>query len=325
MNASAITGKTGSATPLALARPGKGGDAAFRLLSWLMGMMVLVLLAVVGWILCHGSRFAIAKFGWQFLVHTNWNPVEGDFGALPFIYGTFVSSFLGLLIALPLSLGTAIYLAELAPGWVRQPAISMIEMLSAIPSVVFGLWGIFVLVPWLQAGPYPALAKYFGFVPFFQGGGYGQCMLSAAVIIAIMILPIITSISREVFRAVPDSQREAAFAMGATRWEVTQLAVLRYSARGIFGAAMLGLGRALGETMAVTMVIGNSDQFSMSLLKPGNTLASGIANEFAETTSEIHRSALFELGLMLLLVTVATHLLARLLIGAAGARRHPGA
>ena len=243
---------------------------------------------------------------------------------MTFIYGTFVSSFLALVIALPLSLGTAVYLTELAPGWVRQPAISMIEMLAAIPSVVLGVWGIFVMVPWLRDGPYPLLLKYFGFLPFFRGPTTGFCILSAAVLIAIMILPIITSIAREVFRAVPDSQREAAFALGATRWEVTRLAVLRYSVRGVFGAAMLGLGRALGETMAVTMVIGNSDKISASLLSPGNTLASKIANEYAETLKGLPLSALFELGLMLLLVTVATNILAHLLIGAMGARQPRG-
>ena len=324
MNAAAVSGKAGSPAGLALAPPGKAGDKFFRLLTWLMAMMVVVLLALVGCTLWHGSKLAVAKFGWHFFVHSNWDPVNGDFGALPFIFGTFVSSFLGLLIALPLSLATAVYLTELAPGWVRQPAISMIEMLAAIPSVVFGLWGALVLVPWLQQGPYPLLMKYFGFLPFFQGRSYGPCMFSAAVIIAIMILPIITSISREVFRAVPDSQREAAFALGATRWEVTRLAVLRYSTRGIFGAAMLGLGRALGETMAVTMVIGNRPEISKLLFSYGYTLASGIANEFAETTSDIHRSALFELGLMLLLVTVVTNVLAHILIGAVGARKHAG-
>jgi phosphate transport system permease protein len=182
----------------------------------------------------------------------------------------------------------------------------------------------FVLVPWLRDGPYPLLLKYAGFLPFFRRPATGFCILSAAVVIAIMILPIITTIAREVFRAVPDSQREAAFALGATRWEVTRLAVLRYSTRGIFGAAMLGLGRALGETMAVTMVIGNSDQFSLSLLKPGNTLASKIANEYAETFQGINLSALFELGLMLLLLTVVTNILARLMIGVMGAPEHRG-
>ena len=324
MNFAAVSGGTGPPAELSLAPPGKVGNYAFRFLTWLMAMMVLALLVLLGWTLQKGSALSLTKFGWDFFAQSEWNPVSEVFGAYTFIFGTFVSSFVGLLIALPLSLGTAVYLTELAPGWVRQPAISMIEMLAAIPSVVFGLWGMRVLVPWLQNGPYPLLQKYLGFLPFFQGPIHGRCMLSAAIIIAIMILPIITSIAREVFRAVPDSQREAAYALGATRWEVTRLAVLSYSVRGIFGAAMLGLGRALGETMAVTMVIGNADESSWSLFSSGNTLASKMANEYAETTPGIHLSALFELGLMLLLVTVATNILARLLIGAMGARKPAG-
>jgi phosphate transport system permease protein len=324
MNAGAISVTTGPPAGTGLAPPGKAGDRAFRLLTWLMAMMVPALLGLVGWTLCKGSALSLQKFGWNFFLHSNWDPVNGDFGALWFIGCTFVSSLLGLLIALPLSLATAVYLTELAPGWVRQPAMSMIEMLAVIPSVVFGLWGIFVMVSWLQEGPYPLLVRYLGYLPFFRGPATGFCVLSGAVVIAIMILPIITSISREVLRAVPNSQREAAYALGATRWEVTRLAVLRYSRRGIFGAALLGLGRALGETMAVMMVVGNSDKISASLLAPGNTLASKIGNEYGETFQGINLSALFELGLMLLLVTVVTNILARLWIGAVGARQHSG-
>ena len=195
-------------------------------------------------------------------------------------------------------------------------------MLAAIPSVILGLWGIFVMVPWLRDYPFALLEKYFGSIPLFHGPVYGVSILSASIIIAIMIVPIITSISREVFRAVPSSQREAAFALGATRWEVTRLAVLRYSTRGIFGAAMLGLGRALGETMAVTMVIGNRPEISKSLFAPGYTLASAIANEFAEATSDIHTSALFELGLVLLGVTLVTNIFAHVLIRAVAAPKH---
>jgi phosphate transport system permease protein len=294
--------------------PSKTGDHVFRLLTWLMAVMVLVLLVLVGWTLCKGSALSLSKFGWDYFGHSNWDPVNGDFGALPFIFGTFVSSFLGLLIALPLSLGTAIYLTELAPGWVRQPVISMIEMLAAIPSVVFGLWGMRVLVPWLQAGPYALLGKYLGFLPFFQGPISGRCMLSAAIIIAIMILPIITSVSREILRSVPDLQREAAYGLGATRWEVTRIAVLSYAKRGLFGAVVLGLGRALGETMAVTMLIGNRPEISASLLAPGYTLASVIANEFSEATTDLYLSALFEIGLVLFGVTILTNALAQLLI-----------
>ena len=279
-------------------------------------MMVFVLLVLIGWELWQGSELSLKKFGWRFLVRSDWDPVNGNFGALPFVVGTFVSSVLGLLIALPLSVATAIYLTEIAPGWVRQPAITLMEMLAAVPSVILGLWGIFVLVPWLRDHPFALLQKLFGFLPIFSGHIYGASVLSAAVIIAIMIVPIITSISREVLRAVPDSQREAAFALGATRWEVTRLAVLRSSMRGIFGAAMLGLGRALGETMAVAMVIGNSPDISKSLFAPGYTLASAIANEFTEAADDLYRSALFELGLVLLLVTIITNILAHLLVGA---------
>jgi phosphate transport system permease protein len=301
-----------------LAPPMKAGDTAFRLLTLAMAMVVLALFFLVGWKLFAGSQLSIKKFGWGFLVHSNWDPVNNDFGALPFIFGTFVSSALGLLIALPLSIGTAIYLTELAPAWVRQPAISLVEMLAAIPSVIIGLWGIFVLVPWLRDHPFKELHKVFGSFALFRGPVYGFSVLAAGVIIAIMIVPIMTSICREVFRAVPDSQREAAFALGATRWEVTRMSVLAYSRRGIFGAAMLGLGRALGETMAVTMVIGNQPQISASLFAPGYTLASAIANEFSEATTDVYWSALFELGLVLLLVTIVTNILAQVLIGAGG-------
>jgi phosphate transport system permease protein len=286
-----------------------------------MAMMVFVLVALVGWELFQGSELSLQKFGWRFLVQSDWDPVNGHFGALPFVFGTFVSSVLGLLIALPLSVATAIYLTELAPNWVRQPAMTLMEMLAAIPSVILGLWGIFVLVPWLRDHPFPLLQKVFGFLPIFGGHIYGASVLSAGVILAIMIVPIVTSISREVLRTVPDSQREAAFALGATRWEVTKLAVLKGSLRGIFGAAMLGLGRALGETMAVTMVIGNSPDISTSLFAPGYTLASAIANEFTEATDDLYRSALFELGLVLLLVTIVTNILAHLLVGAVSAPR----
>jgi phosphate transport system permease protein len=317
----AVADQSASRAKVVLAPPGKTADKVFRLVTWLMAIFVMVLLLLVAIVLCRGAHLSLAKFGLNFLFHSNWDPGHNDFGALPFIFGTFVSSGIALLIALPLSLATAVYLTELAPLWLRQPCISMIEMLAAIPSVVFGLWAILVMVPWLQNGPYVLLQKMFGSLPFFQGRIYGECIFSAGVILAIMIVPIITSISREVFRAVPDSQREAAFALGATRWEVTRLAVLGYSTRGIFGAAMLGLGRALGETMAVTMVIGNRPEITKSIFGPATTLASGIANEFAEATQSLYLSSLFELGLVLVLVTVATNILARLLIGAMGARK----
>ncbi len=286
-------------------------------------MMVLALVVILGLELCRGAGLSLRVFGWRFLGLSHWNPVNNDFGPLPCIVGTFVSSLLGLAIALPLSLATAVYLTELAPGWARRPVITLIEMLASVPSVILGLWGMYVLLPWLAAGPYPVLKRCLGFLPFFQGPvGGGYCVLSAAIMIAIMIVPIITSISREVFRSIPDTQREAAFALGATRWEATRLAVVKSSTRGIFGAAMLGLGRALGETMAVTMVIGNTHGFSASLLAPGSTLASTIASEFDEAVGSLYPSVLYEMGLVLLLVTIVTNILARLLLGAVRGRQH---
>ncbi len=278
--------------------------------------MVGVLLVLVAVQLYHGSRPAQAHFGWKFLVGSTWDPVNEVFGALPFIYGTFVSSAIALLIAVPLSVGTAIYLTELAPVRLRQPLVSVIEMLAAVPSVIWGLWGIFVLVPFLRTSVYPLLQHALGFLPLFQGPIYGIGLLTGGIIVAIMILPIVTSVSREVLRAVPDLQREAAYGLGATRWEVTRIAVLSYARRGLMGAAVLGLGRALGETMAVTMVIGNSPDIARSLFAPGYTLASVIANEFTEATSDLYLSALFELGLVLLGVTILINVLAQGMIRA---------
>src|SRR5436309_476588 len=212
------------------------------------------------------------------------------------------------------SSATAVYLTELAPLWIRQPLVSLIEMLAAIPSVILGLWGIFVMIPWLRDYPFPLLKRLFGWTPFFSGPIYGTSMLAGGIIIAIMILPIITSVSREILRSVPDLQREAAYALGATRWEVTRIAVLSYARNGLFGAVILGLGRALGETMAVTMVIGNTPQIAASLFKPGYTLASVIANEFTEATRDIYLQALFEIGLVLFGVTILVNLIAQLLL-----------
>jgi phosphate transport system permease protein len=214
----------------------------------------------------------------------------------------------------PISIATAVYLTELAPQWLRQPLTMFIELLAAVPSVILGLWGIFVMVPWLHNHLVPVLGKSLGFLPLFQGPNYGPCMLAAGIILAIMIIPIITSVSREILRSVPGLQREAAYALGATRWEVTRIAVLSYAKKGIFGAVILGLGRALGETMAVTMVIGNIPQIVPSLFAPASTQASVIANEFNEATSAMLTSALFEIGLVLLGVTVIVNALAQLLL-----------
>jgi phosphate transport system permease protein len=290
------------------------GDRAFKGLTLLMAMSVFVLIVLIGLELAHGSRIAMHQFGWGFLVSSEWDPVNEKFGALPFIFGTLVSSAIGLLIAVPLSIATAVYLTELAPLWIRQPLTIFIELLAAVPSVILGLWGIFVMVPWLRGHFFPLLQKSLGFLPLFQGPIYGPSIFAGGIIVAIMILPIITSVSREILRSVPGLQREAAYALGATRWEVTRIAVLSYAKKGLFGAVILGLGRALGETMAVTMVIGNSPQIAKSLFAPGYTLASVVANEFSEATTDTYLSALFEIGLVLLGVTVVVNALAQLLL-----------
>jgi phosphate transport system permease protein len=304
--------------PTKMAPPSRFGDKAFEWLTLGMALVVIILVFLIGWQLARGSSLAIQKFGFRFLTTSTWDPVAENFGALPFIYGTLVSSLIALLIAVPLSIATAVYLTELAPLWIRQPIISLIEMLAAIPSVILGLWGIFVMIPWLRDYPFPLLKRFFGWTPLFTGPIYGPSMLAGGIIIAIMILPIITSVSREILRSVPDLQREAAYALGATRWEVTRIAVLSYARKGLFGAVILGLGRALGETMAVTMVIGNTPQIAASLFKPGYTLASVIANEFTEATADIYLQALFEIGLVLFGVTIAVNLLAQLLLRTIG-------
>ncbi len=290
------------------------GDRAFRWLTMFMALSIFVLIALIGFELANGSKLALHKFGWHFLVSSDWDPVNEVFGALPFIFGTLVSSAIALVIAVPISIATAVYLTELAPLWLRQPLILFIELLAAVPSVILGLWGIFVMVPWLGAHLDPWLQKTFGFLPFFKGPIYGIGMLAGGIIVAIMVIPIITSISREILRSVPGLQREAAYALGATHWEVTRIAVLSYAKKGLFGAVILGLGRALGETMAVTMVIGNTPQIVASLFKPGYTLASVVANEFTEATTDIYLSSLFEIGLVLLGVTVVVNALAQLLL-----------
>lgn len=281
-----------------------------------MALSVFVLIALTGYELAHGSSIALKKFGWHFLTSSEWDPVNDQFGALPFIFGTLVSSLIALIIAVPLSIATAIFLTEIAPNWLRQVLTTFIELLAAVPSVILGLWGIFVMVPWLREHLFPWLRRTLGFLPLFSGPIYGVSMLAGGIIIAIMILPIITSVSREILRSVPGLQREAAFALGATRWEVTRIAVLSYAKKGLFGAAILGLGRALGETMAVTMVIGNRPEIAASLFAPGYTLASVVANEFTEATTDVYLNALFELGLVLLGVTVLVNALAQIFLKA---------
>ena len=289
-------------------------DRTFKWAALLAALTIVALIVLVGWELYTGSRLAIARFGTGFFFSTKWNPVTDQYGALPFIFGTLVSSLIALVIAVPLGVATALFLTELAPQKIRQPIITLIEMLAAVPSVIFGMWGIFVLVPWLRDHLFVWLKTSLGFLPFFQGQIFGPSIMAGGIVVAIMILPIVTSISREILRSVPDLQREAAYALGATRWEVIRIAVLSYARRGLLGAAVLGLGRALGETMAVTMVIGNRPEISASLFSPGYTLASVIANEFTEATSDLYLNSLFELGLVLLGVTILVNIAAQLML-----------
>lgn len=293
---------------------GRIKDVIFISFTRLAALSVIFVILVMGYQLVKGSELSFMRFGWEFLTGTRWDPVHEKFGAWPLIYGTLVSSLVALLLAVPLSLGIAIYLAELASPWLREPLSFLVELLAAIPSVIYGLWGLFVLVPWLRTTIQPLLGKTLGFLPFFQGPPLGVGMLAAGLILAIMILPIITAVSREVLMAVPQSQREGMLALGATQWETIRMAVLPYGRSGIIGAIILGLGRALGETMAVTMVIGNRPQVSPSLFQLGQTIASVIANEFSEGFDELHLSALMAAALLLFIITLLVNIIARLLV-----------
>ncbi len=290
------------------------GDAAFRLVVAAFGLSVLLLAALMVWQLSFESHLSISTFGWRFLTQTRWDPVGRVFGAAPAIYGTLASSVIAVVLAVPISLGAAIYLSEMAPTWLRHPASFLVESLAAIPSVVFGLWGIYVLVPWIRNPVEKFLGGHLSFLPLFSGPPFGVGMLAAGVILAIMILPIITAIARDSLLAVPSSQREAMLALGATRWEMISRAVLQYCRSGLIGAVLLGLGRALGETMAVTMVIGKTYDINTSLFAPGATAASQIASEFSEASFNLYRSALMELGLILLGITLLVNVAARLLV-----------
>ncbi len=290
------------------------GDRIFRWLLTITAVVVPVLLGFLVWELWTGARPAVHAFGFDFITSSAWDPVAEQFGALPLIYGTLFSSFIALLIAVPLSLGVAIFLTEFAPMRLRQPIAFVIGLLAAIPSVVYGLWGIFVMIPLLRGSVFPFLERTLGFLPFFKGPIYGPSMLSAGIILAIMVMPYIMSVSREVLLAVPGAQREAALALGATRWEAVRTAVLPYARSGVIGAIILGLGRALGETMAVTMLIGNRHDISASLFAPGYTMAAAIANEFAEAVGDMHLAALAYVALVLFGVTVLVNAGARLLI-----------
>jgi phosphate transport system permease protein len=284
-----------------------------RVLTGLALGLPLLILIILG-VLFVGALPAIKRFGPSFLWTSTWDPVAELYGAAPMIFGTLASSLLALLIAVPLALSVAIFLTEFSPRWLRQPVAFVIELLAAIPSVVYGTWGIFVLIPFLRSYVVPPLKAVLGWTPFFQGVFYGNSLLAGGIILAIMIVPYIAAVSREVLLAVPASQREAALAMGATRWEAVRSAVLPYGRTGLIGAVILGLGRALGETMAVTMVIGNRHDIAISAFQPAYTMAAAIANEFSEATTHLYLSALFEVGLILFVLTVAVNAIARILI-----------
>lgn len=302
--------------PVPARRPMAGesrGDRTFRLAATAAGAAVLVIAAALAWELTVNSRLAWKAQGLGLLTTSAWDPVEEVFGVLPFLFGTLYSSFLALAISVPLGVGAAIFLAELAPRRLSDAATFLIELLAAVPSVVLGLMGIFVLVPAVRSVE-PSLERWLGFLPFFRGPAYGVGMLSAALVLSVMVLPYITSIARDVLLAVPRPLKEAMLALGATRWEVVREVSLPYARPGIVGAVFLALGRALGETMAVTMVIGNNPKISWSLFEPGYTMAAVIANEFAEATSDEYLHALVAVGLVLFAVTVVINGLARLLL-----------
>lgn len=311
--------------PLFRRRRPRADDAFFRVATGAVAAVVILLAAAIAFELLRNSRISIAKFGLKFWTGKIWDPVSGEFGAFPFLWGTLYSSILALLVAGPVAIGIAVFLSELAPHWMRRPLAFLTELLAAIPSIVYGLWGVFVLVPLirrLETGMPDSLRR----LPLFTGPPVGVGMLAAAVILAIMVIPFSSAVAREVLRAVPASQREAAYALGATRFEAIR-AVLFHGRTGVIGALLLGLGRALGETMAVTMVIGNNPKASLSLFAPQHTMAAVLANEFTEAADELYLNALVEIGLVLFVVTLIVNGLSRLLIWSleSGSRRRTSA
>ena len=288
-------------------------ESVFKGISASFAFLVLASAGAVVYELVMASMPSFREFGLRFISSSEWDPVQHVYGALPFIWGTFYTSFIALLLALPVSLGIAIFLTELAPAWLRQPVGFLIELLAAIPSLIYGLWALFVLAPMVQHYIEPPLGK-FSFLPFFTGYPLGLGFMTAGIILAIMIVPTISAISRDLMYTVPEAQREGGLALGMTRWEVVSKVVIPYSRSGILGAVVLGLGRAMGETMAVTMVIGNTPKISLSLFEPGYTISSAIANEFTEAFKATHISALIELGLVLFIISFMVNILAKILM-----------
>ena len=295
---------------------GKLADQTFSALMLVCALSIFAIVLFILATLINQSKLSIHQFGFKFFTSSEWDPVSAEFGAFPFIFGTLATSLLALVMAVPLALGVAVFLTELCPLKLRVPISFVTELLAAIPSVVYGLWAVFVLVPIMRQPLGPFLIKYLGWTGLFGGYNFGVGLLTASIILAIMILPIISSITRDIMLAVPISQREGVLALGATRWEMIRMGVLRNARIGIVGAIILGLGRALGETMAVTMVIGNHAEVPKSLFDPGYTLASVIANEFAEATGDMYLSSLIEIGLALFLVTIVVNAIARGLVWA---------
>jgi len=307
-----------STPPTAAPRSGAGADRAFELVTAGAAWLVLILLGSIAASMAWGGRLAFETFGWQFIVSREWDAVGGRFGALVPIYGTVVTSFLALLLAVPVSIGIALFLTDIAPRWMRGPIGIAIELLAAIPSIIYGMWGLFVFAPFMAAHVEPWLSEHLGPLPvigaLFVGPPIGIGMLTAGIVLGIMIIPFISTVARDVFNAVPPQLKEAAVALGSTRWEILSRVTLPYTRSAIIGAIFLGLGRALGETMAVTFVLGNAHDLSLSLLMPSNSIAAAIANEFTEADTELYRSSLIALALLLFLVTFLVLTAAKLML-----------
>ena len=291
-----------------------GGDLVFEYSVMAVATLTLVLVWLLVLRMVFDAKESIDRFGFGFLTNDVWNPNQDIYGALPFVFGTLSTTAIAVLIGVPLSVGIAIYLSELAPIWLKGPLSFLVELLAAVPSVIYGLWAMYALRPWMVDSVEPFFKDFLGWTPFFQGNSVGLDKFTAGIILAIMIIPTIASVSKEALMAVPDSQREAALSLGATRYETTRMAVLSYARSGIFGACILGLGRAIGETMAVTMTIGNANSISWSLLDPGQTMASLIANNWGEAQG-LQLSALIEIGLVLFVVALLINVFARLMVG----------
>jgi phosphate transport system permease protein len=302
-------------------RKTQSDEILLRAGTGVFAILLVVIVGAIGVELFRESRLSIHQFGWRFWQTDTWDPVASEFGARPFIWGTLYSSILALLISTPVALGIAIFISELAPHWAHRPLVFLTELLAAVPSIVYGVWGIFVLVPAVRQLEI-ATPAWMKSIPLFSGPPLGVGMLSAALILSVMVIPFTSSVAREVLKAVPQSQREAAYALGATRWEAIRMALF-YARTGIVGAIMLGFGRALGETMAVTMVIGNNPQISWSLYAPQYTMAAVIANEFTEATGDLYLHALVEIGLVLFIITLIVNVISRLFIWSMAQQRRP--